>query len=77
MGWQATIERYFLNAPYGRPDQWPEGWRWIGEHLFYTAVAVMIAILIAVPLGLWLTRVRRMAAPVVSTSLSLSGPDRA
>jgi osmoprotectant transport system permease protein len=35
------------------------------EHLLLTAVAVLLAIVVAVPLGVFLTRVRRMAAPVL------------
>ncbi|MCO6509546.1 MAG: ABC transporter permease [Aridibacter famidurans] len=42
--------------------------RLIGEHLFLTGVAVALAILIAVPLGIYLTRNERFSGLVIGTT---------
>ncbi len=40
----------------------------VGEHLALTGVAVALAVLVAVPLGLWLTRHERFAGPVIGAT---------
>ena len=40
----------------------------VAQHLWLTGIAMLLAILLAVPLGIWLTRHDRLAAPIVGAT---------
>lgn len=45
--------------------RWDEIWTAFAEHLFLSGVSLLIGILIAVPLGILLTRLRSLAGPII------------
>jgi osmoprotectant transport system permease protein len=49
-------------------DRRGETARLVGQHLWLTGVAMLLAILLSVPLGIWLTRHDRLAAPIVGAT---------
>ncbi|MCL6632961.1 MAG: ABC transporter permease [Alicyclobacillus herbarius] len=54
-----SVWQIFLN-------QWPEVVSKTGQHLYLSLVAVVIACVVSVPLGIFLTRHKRLATPIIT-----------
>ncbi|MCL6625777.1 ABC transporter permease [Alicyclobacillus shizuokensis] len=54
-----SVWQIFLN-------QWPEIIAKTGQHLYLSLIAVVIACIISIPLGVFLTRHKRLATPIIT-----------